>query len=139
MNINLYKNYYLKSDPMNYTLYQKKPVTDEKSKNYGDDYEDVIGYFTTIENALVAMCRKEVRACKCTTLNGLVKEIRILQDCISGLCAEIGADKLVQSIIVKYKEQDTILEDKVMAAQKKKEEKAAKTEKRKRGRPKKNG
>ena len=138
MNINLYKNYYLKSDPMNYTLYQKREVTDEKSKNFGEDYESVLGYFGTIENALVAMCRTEIRACKCTTLNGLIKEVRVLRDCISKLCDEIGADKLVKSIIEEYKEQNTILEDKMMTEQKRKAEKEAKTEKKKRGRPKKN-
>jgi hypothetical protein len=122
---------------MNYTLYQKKPVTDEKSKNYGEEYEDVLGYFTTIENALVAMCRKEVRACKCTTLNGLVKEERILRDCIKGLCEEIGVDNVVKNVIDSYKEKDTLLEEKVMAQEKKKAAKDAKTGK-KRGRPKKN-
>lgn len=141
MNINLYENYYLKSDPLNYILYQKTIVNDEDSKNYGEEYESIVGYFTTIENALVAMCRREIRACKCTTLNGLIKEVNILRECIKGLCNEIGADKVVQNTLIAFKDEDKLLEQKMEKDQEKKAAKEAKkeaqAEKKKRGRKKK--
>lgn len=128
MNINLYKNYYLKSDPMNYILYQKKMIDDPESKNKGNEYEQVEGYFTTIENAINAVCRKEMRACKCTTLNGLIREVKVLQKMVVGLCSEIGADKIVKNVLLEYKDKDKLLEEKFVVEE---------PPKKKRGRPKK--
>jgi len=128
VNINLYKNYYLKSDPMNYILYQKKMIDDPESKNKGNEYEQVEGYFTTIENAINAVCRKEMRACKCTTLNGLIREVKVLQKMVVGLCSEIGADKIVKNVLLEYKDKDKLLEEKFVVEE---------PPKKKRGRPKK--
>lgn len=132
MNINLYKNWYLKSDPMNYILYEKRIVDDPNSKNNGNEYEQVEGYFTSIENALTAMCRREIRSCKCTTLNGLLKEVKILEKLIKELCQEIGADAIVANILEEYRNRDKMLEEK--GEEIKAKEQAVK---KKRGRPKK--
>ena len=110
MNINLFKNYYLKSEPLNFTLYQKKTVEDSKSKNYGEEYDTVIGYYTTIEGALKSMCDREIKSCRCTTLNGLVREVNKLQDLIAGLCKEIGADTVVKDVLDMYADNDSILD-----------------------------
>lgn len=98
MNINLYKNWYLKTDQLNYTLYTKELVEDSNSKNNGEEYEKIEGYYTTIEGALRGMCSKEIKASKCTTLNGLVEEVRKLRRVIERLCREIGADYIVQDV-----------------------------------------
>lgn len=129
MNINLYKDYYIKSDPMNFILYQKKIIDDPDSKNNGNEYEQVEGYFTTIENALNALCRKEIRSCKCTTLNGLLREIKALQKMVHGLCEEIGAETIATNILNEYKNKNNLFEEKGKVI-------ATKTKK-KRGRPKK--
>ena len=97
MNINLYKNWYLKTDQLNYTLYQKETIKDSET-NSGEEYEKVEGYYTTIEGALKGMCDKEIRMSKCTTLNGLVTEIKKLRSVIEGLCKEIGANYIVENV-----------------------------------------
>lgn len=111
MNINLYKNYYLKSDPLNYTLYQKRTVDKGDSDSDGKKYEQIEGYYSTIEHAIRAMCTKEIRACKCTTLNGLIKEVRKLEDVVAGLCNEIGADNIVANIIQLQKDDNPLVMD----------------------------
>ena len=113
---------------MNYILYQKKMIDDPESKNKGSEYEQVEGYFTTIENAINAVCRKEIRACKCTTLNGLIREVKTLRKMIEGLCSEIGADKIVENVLLEYKDKDKLLEEKFAVEE---------PPKKKRGRPKK--
>lgn len=110
MNVQLYKNYYLKSEPLNYILYQKRTVEDSKSKNHGSEYDVVIGYYTTIEGALNSMCNKEIKSCKCTTITGLVREVNKLQDIIAGLCKKIGAESVVKDVLDMYKDNDPILQ-----------------------------
>ena len=99
MNVQLYKNYYLKSEPLNFTLYQKRTVEDSRSKNHGEEYDVVVGYYTTIESALNSMCNREIKACKCTTLAGLMREVKKLQDMVAGLCKKIGADSVVKDVL----------------------------------------
>ena len=113
MNINLYKNYYLKSEPLNYTLIEKKQIEKkqvvDEEENDDKEYEKVLGYFTTIEGAIKHMCTEEIRACKCTTLNGLIKEIKVLESMVSDLCDQIGADNLVKNVIKMHKEDNDVL------------------------------
>ena len=99
MNINLYKNYYLKSDPLCLILYQKIETKKKNSEDEYNEYEKVLGYYTSIEDSLVSLCKNEVRSCKCTTLTGLVKEIKKLEKMIWALCEKLDAERMVKHVI----------------------------------------
>lgn len=104
MNINLYKDYWVRTDPMNYIFYKKQTVQDKKSKRYGEVYEDVIGYFGTLQGVLTDLCREEIRASKCTTINGLLKDIKRMEKVVEELANSIGVDNIVERVIKQSKE-----------------------------------
>ena len=82
MNINLYKKYYVRTDPRNYILYK---LMTTKKDGEESEYEDVIGYYGSLESALRAICDREIKACKCTAIGGLVKEVKKLSEAMSCL------------------------------------------------------
>ena len=102
MNVNLYKNYYIKSDAYCFILYQLRETKKENSKT--ENYENVIGYYSTIESALNALCNNELRSCKCTTLSGLSKELKRLRKVLIEICKEIGIANIVKSAIKEAEE-----------------------------------
>lgn len=110
MNINLFKDYYVKSDPLNYILYQKKEITNTESKRCGEETTETLGYFATIEGAVKELCRRDLRACKCTTLSGLMKEVKILEAECQELCDKIGADHIIETVMQMYRDKDPLLE-----------------------------
>lgn len=121
MNINLYKKYYVRTDPRNYILYK---LMTTKKDGEESEYEDVIGYYGSLESALRAICDREIKACKCTAIGGLVKEVKKLSEAMRAIGKEIGIEKVMADIWGLYESGD-IKDDE--------EEKPTK----KRGRPKK--
>jgi len=99
MNINLWEKYWVRTDHLNYILYEMKTVQDKTLATYGQEYESAIGYYGTLQSALSAMCREEIRASKCTTLNGLVKEVNKMTKVIDELAKSIGIDNIVENIV----------------------------------------
>lgn len=72
MNINIYKDYWLKSDELNIIVAQpigkKDGVTIFKNCTYHD----------TITQALDSIAKKEINLCQATTIEGLMKAINKL-------------------------------------------------------------
>lgn len=104
MNINLWEKYWVRTDPLNYILYEIKTVQDKKLPTYGQEYESVVGFYGTLESSLKALCREEIRASKCTTLNGLIKEVAKMTKVIEELAKSIGVDNIVEHICRQSKE-----------------------------------
>lgn len=69
MNIKIEGNYYLKSDPRNVIL------TECKVSETGTEYDSVIGYYGTVEEALNGYLKFKTNTSEATTLNQLLNEI----------------------------------------------------------------
>ena len=70
------KNYRIKTlDDRSIGLIETKRVSDPSSKRYGETYERVLGYYSSIESAIEGYIR--------TVLNGPNIEIRSLQELAS--------------------------------------------------------
>lgn len=104
MNINLWENYWVRTDPLNYILYEIKTVQDKSLPTYGQEYESTVGFYGTLQSALSAMCREEIRTSKCTTLQGLIKEVQKMEKVIEGLANSIGIDNIVGNVVTRSKE-----------------------------------
>lgn len=101
MKINLYKDYYITSSAGDFcfTLKTIKVQKNKDSKLYGEEVETIINYPQTIESAVRTICEKEVINSKATTLEGLIKEERVLQNMVTELGKHIGVDSILKHII----------------------------------------
>jgi hypothetical protein len=104
MNINLWEQYWVRTDPLNYILYEIKTVQDKTLPTYGQEYESVIGFYGTLQSTLSALCREEIRTSKCSTLQGLIKEVQKMEKVIENLASSIGIDNIVENVVRQSKE-----------------------------------
>lgn len=70
--IKMTKNYYLDADDKQIMLKEKSIIKDEKSKNYGEKSFNVLGYFRTVDSAILYL-RKHLN-------NRMIKENDMLFD-----------------------------------------------------------
>lgn len=87
--VKLIDDYYLLADSHCYMLKEKVVVKDENSKNYGEEDFRIIGYYSTIKNALEAILKSETRKYiskdKVNTLDELAKEIKNIEKKIDAI------------------------------------------------------
>ena len=101
MKVNLYKDYWLTSSvgDLCFTLKTIKPIQDKKSKKYGQDSEVTVCYPTTIKGAIRTICEREMYNSRVTTLDGVIREEKILQEMVEELGRHIGVDSIMKNII----------------------------------------
>ena len=78
VNIQIYKTYYLKSDENQYILYRK--CIYEKGNNIGQEYEQIVGYFATVESACVKVLDLVGRLSNATTITELRNDYKACKD-----------------------------------------------------------
>ena len=78
VNIQIYKTYYLKSDENQYILYRK--CIYEKGNNIGQEYEQIVGYFGTIEDACIKVLNLAGRLSNAKTINELRDDYKACKD-----------------------------------------------------------
>ena len=109
MDINIYKNYHIKSDKRQYILSQQVVVqVEDKEDTIRDEY---VTYHSTMENAINELCSKELRASKATSLVELKKDLNILQEFCTELCNQIGDDSPMSQCL----QADIIKEERIKA------------------------
>lgn len=80
MNIKIDETYSIKSDLRNIMLVENK-IT-EKGKNKGKPYEDYVGYYATIENALKAYLNFRINTSQATNFKLIMDEIKDIRKTI---------------------------------------------------------
>jgi hypothetical protein len=100
MRVNLYKDYWITSSvgDLCFTLKTIKPIQDKDSKSYGQESEVTVCYPSTIGRAISTICEREMYNSRVTTLEGIVREERILQNMVAELAKCIGAENIVKRI-----------------------------------------
>ena len=75
--IQINEDYTLSADDMNITLHQRKVNQKEGTKNYGNEYYSVIGYYSSVEALLKALINKQIQLSisEQTTLESLVNSV----------------------------------------------------------------
>lgn len=66
-------HYFIRSDPLNLILCEKRKRT--SGKEIGEYYFDEIGYYSTIENLYTGLLKKKIRLSDATTLLELKKDV----------------------------------------------------------------
>lgn len=78
-----YKNFVIDADDNNIILKELGTVKDETSKNYGEETQTILGYYCTLEQALIGLEKILIRRSikdKSHTLKTIVEEIRALHN-----------------------------------------------------------
>jgi hypothetical protein len=70
--------YAIKDDGVQFTLIETRQT--EKGDNIGADYEVPLGYYSTIEGALNAYCRKSVAGKDITSVNEYIEAITSVKE-----------------------------------------------------------
>lgn len=75
--IQLNEDYALSCDDMNILLHQRKVNQKEGTKNYGNEYYSVVGYYSSVESVLKALINKQIQLSisEQTTLESLVNSV----------------------------------------------------------------
>ena len=83
-----YKNFIFDADDNNIVLKELGTVQDKESKNYGEETQIILGYYSTLEQAIFGLEKILVRRSikdKSHTLKSIVEEIRKLHDDLKNL------------------------------------------------------
>lgn len=75
--------YSIKADPNNFTLVETTINQDEKSKNYGEKQERIMGYYPTVQSALYGLSKmlmKEKTIKKDMKLDEAIEEFRKIEE-----------------------------------------------------------
>jgi len=109
MDINIYKDYHIKSDKRQYILSKQVVLKNEDKEDIIRD--DDVTYHSTMENAINELCSKELRSSKATSLIELKKDMNTLQEFCTELCNQIGDDSLMSQCL----QADIIKEERIKA------------------------
>lgn len=90
------KDWQIDTDQMNIILQQRKTVSDENSKNFGNEYWKNIGYYSTYKQALCALVDYEVKVS--ADYKDIVKRIDQLKEDIANLPIINSHESLKQQI-----------------------------------------
>lgn len=105
MRIPLKNGYVLLSDPLNFWIAKERTI--DKGKNKGKQYDQVVsGYYSNINDLLVAFVDRRVGALECETLEDMGKQITKLKREIKSWKKMLTLDqlnKLEQSIRAEFK------------------------------------
>lgn len=81
--ININDKFYIDADENQFILKEKGTVQDKSSKNYGEETQTTLGYFNTVEQALLCLekilLRRAIKV-KDYTLKQAVNEIRAIHE-----------------------------------------------------------
>lgn len=77
------------SDKLNIVLVQYKTVQDVKSKNYGNTTEKVLGYYSTLEQALRGYTKLTENTCNANSINALLAELKAINSRIEKIGNQI--------------------------------------------------
>lgn len=91
INIQIYKDYYLKSDEHQYILYEKRVY--QEGKNVGDTYESIIGYYGDPATACAKVLDLVGRLSKATTIAELRETYKACRDDIINNFKWVETDK----------------------------------------------
>lgn len=79
--INVNEKFYIDADENQFILKERGTVQDKDSKNYGEETQTLLGYFSTVEQALLCLekilTRRAIKV-KDYTLKEAVEEIRAI-------------------------------------------------------------
>lgn len=81
--IKISDKYYIKSDDNQYILCERGTIKDPESKNFGNETENILGYYSTIEHALQGLEKiygRRMIVDKDYTLKQAIDEIRVFND-----------------------------------------------------------
>lgn len=88
--IKINENYYINAVPTCYILQKNGIIQDKDSKNYGEKYQENIGYYTTLKGAINGIIKTESRKFiakeDINSLEDLKKEIEKLEETINKAC-----------------------------------------------------
>ena len=94
MRIEIYKDWIIRSDSMNIILCKSAGMRyDKKIKSEYEIYREE-SFHASIEQALAALCRKEIRASEATTLKELKKCYTELSRLLTDIKNQLGEDIL---------------------------------------------
>jgi hypothetical protein len=99
MRIEVYKDWIIRSDSMNIILcksagmqkYKEKDGTIKEREGFKEET-----YHRNIEQALDALCRKEIYACRATTLKGLQKCYTELKTLLGDISKQLGESEATE-------------------------------------------
>lgn len=102
--IKINEEYYINAVPTCYILLRKSIIQDKSSKNYGEEHQESLGYYTSIESALNGILKTEARKFvgkeDINSLKELQEELKKIQGMIKKAC------KNLDKIEVDSKEKD---------------------------------
>ena len=92
--IKINEEYYINAVPTCYILVKKSIIQDKESKNYGEENQVNLGYYTTIEGALNGILKAETRKFigkeEINSLKELQEKIKEVQEMIKKACKGIS-------------------------------------------------
>ncbi|EBS1299032.1 hypothetical protein J1J53_004203 [Salmonella enterica subsp. enterica serovar Bredeney] len=91
LNIDLGK-YVITGTKHDLILSEKKKVTDEKSKNYGNEVLVRCGYYSKFEHLVKELCNREILLSQAQTLQDIQQHIETL-----GMSLSMAIDQFVES------------------------------------------
>lgn len=86
MNLHIGGNWYLKSDPLNLTLIEKKISTQKNS--IGKPVETEKGNYSTLEQVLNSVLGKGIMKSDAVTLSELNKDVQLIGSLIGAFCTK---------------------------------------------------
>ena len=84
MNIPINDDYRIRSDPFNIIL-EKSRIVSKEGKNKGETAWDIIGFYTSVENALQALVTRDIMMSDCNSLEGLRALVGTLREDIAAM------------------------------------------------------
>lgn len=100
MRIEVYEDWIIRSDSMNIILCKSAGMVKVKDKKTGIETESERfkdeTYHASIEQALNALCRKEIYACKATTFKGLQKCYTELKTLLETTSKQLGESEVLK-------------------------------------------
>lgn len=72
-------------DTLNVVLYEHGTVKDKKSKNFGNETKNAVGYFPNVEKALNFLIDKEINGTGLKDLKLIVKAIKEVKEIVKGV------------------------------------------------------
>lgn len=100
MRIEVYEDWIIRSDSMNIILCKSIGIVKTKDKTTGieteaERFKDET-YHGSVEQALNALCRKEINACKATTFKGLQKRCTELKTLLEDISKQLGESEVIK-------------------------------------------
>lgn len=92
MRIEIYKDWIIRSIPNNILLCKSAGTVTDKHGKETETFKDETSH-RNVQQALEALCRKEIEACKATTFKGLQHEYTKLQQLIENFAEQLGEKK----------------------------------------------